>query len=78
MTEHLGCDKHDPTGGGSGDARNAGRSKTVLSDDVGSLQIQMPRERDSSFAAVMVKERQRRLGGVDTIVLSLVAGADHR
>src|SRR4051794_12300956 len=73
MADHLGYDKHEPTGRGSGNSRNGVRSKTVLTDNVGPLQIDVPRDRDSSFDPVIVKKRQRRLGGVDTIVLSLVA-----
>lgn len=73
MVEHLGYDKHDPAGRGSGNSRNGSRSKTVLTDNVGPLEIEVPRDRDGTFDPVIVKKRQRRLGGVDTIVLSLVA-----
>jgi len=73
MTDHLGYDKHDPTGRGSGNSRNGTRPKTVLTDNVGPVEVQVPRDRDGSFDPVIVKKRQRRLGGVDTIVLSLVA-----
>ena len=30
MSEHLGYDKHDPAGRGSGNSRNGTRAKTVL------------------------------------------------
>jgi len=73
MVDHLGYDKHDPAGRGSGNSRNGTRVKTVLTDNVGPVQIEVPRDRDGSFDPVIVKKRQRRLGGVDTIVLSLVA-----
>jgi putative transposase len=73
LTDHLGYDKHEPTGRGSGNSRNGTRSKTVLTDNVGPVQIDVPRDRDGSFDPVIVRKRQRRLGGVDTIVLSLVA-----
>ena len=73
MADHLGYDKHDPVGRGSGNSRNGTRSKTVLTDNVGPVEIEVPRDRDGSFDPVVVKKRQRRLGGVDTIVLSLVA-----
>ena len=33
MTEHLGYDKHDPAGRGSGNSRNGTRAKTVLHRD---------------------------------------------
>jgi putative transposase len=32
ITDHLGCEKHDPAGAGSGNSRNGARSKTVLTD----------------------------------------------
>ena len=73
MADHLGYDKHDPAGRGSGNSRNGSRVKTVLTDNVGPVTIGVPRDRDGSFDPVIVKKRQRRLGGVDTIVLSLVA-----
>lgn len=73
MADHLGYDRHDPAGRGSGNSRNGTRSKTVLTDNVGPVEIEVPRDRDGSFDPVVVKKRQRRLGGVDTIVLSLVA-----
>jgi putative transposase len=32
LTEHLGYDKHDPAGRGSGNSRNGTRGKTVLTE----------------------------------------------
>jgi transposase-like protein len=73
ITDHLGYEPHDPVGRGSGNSRNGTRPKTVLTDNVGPVEIEVPRDRDGSFDPVIVRKRQRRLGGVDTIVLSLVA-----
>jgi putative transposase len=73
MADHLGYDRHDPGGRGSGNSRNGVRTKTVLTDNVGPVQIDVPRDREATFDPIIVKKRQRRLGGVDTIVLSLVA-----
>src|SRR6266567_4387458 len=72
MDAHLGYAKHDPAGNGSGNSRNGKRVKTVLTD-VGPVQIEVPRDRDSSFEPQIVAKRQRRLGGVDDMVISLVA-----
>lgn len=72
MTEHLGYDKHDAAGRGSGNSRNGTRSKTVLTE-IGPVEIDVPRDTDSSFAPQIVKKRQRRLTGIDEIVLSLTA-----
>jgi transposase-like protein len=74
MTEHLGHEKHQAEPGrASSNVRNGTRSKTVVSDAVGAVEIAVPRDRDSSFEPVIVKKRQRRLGSVDEIVLSLYA-----
>jgi putative transposase len=71
MTEHLGYDKHDPAGRDRGNSRNGTRAKTVISETAGEVNIDVPRDRDGSFTPVIVKKRQRRLGDVDAIVLSL-------
>src|SRR6478672_5230457 len=71
MTEHLGYEKHDPVGAGTGNIRNGTRGKTVLSDASGEVDIEVPRDRAGTFEPVIVKKRQRRLQGVDQVVLSL-------
>lgn len=72
MSEHLGYEKHDPAGRGSGNSRNGTRSKTVLTE-IGPVEIEVPRDTESTFEPQIVKKRQRRLTGVDEIVLSLTA-----
>jgi putative transposase len=39
MTEHLGYEKHDPAGAGSGNIRNGTRGKTVLTEASGQVEI---------------------------------------
>jgi putative transposase len=73
MTEHLGYEKHDPAGIGAENIRNGTRSKTVLPANTGPVQIEVPRDRAGTFEPQIVKKRQRRLGEVDEIVLSLYA-----
>ena len=73
MTEHLGYDKHDPAGRNGSNSRNGTRAKTVISDAAGPVEVDVPRDRDGSFTPAIVKKRQRRLGPVDNIVLSLYA-----
>ncbi|WP_431911418.1 IS256 family transposase, partial [Amycolatopsis thermoflava] len=53
--------------------RNGTRKKTVLSDAAGEVEIEVPRDRESTFEPQIVKKRQRRLTDVDEIVLSLYA-----
>lgn len=72
MTEHIGYDKHDPMGRNGGNSRNGTRTKTVLTE-IGPVEIEVPRDTESSFDPQIVRKRQRRLNGVDGIVLSLSA-----
>ena len=72
ITDRLGYDKHDPAGKDGGNSRNGKRSKTVLTD-VGPVEITVPRDRDGSFEPRIVKKRQKRLTGVDEMVISLAA-----
>jgi Transposase, Mutator family len=73
MTEHLGYEKHEPAGAGTGNIRNGTRAKTVLTDTTGQVEIDVPRDRAATFEPQTVKKRQRRLSGVDEVVLSLYA-----
>jgi putative transposase len=73
MTEHLGYAKHDPAGVGAGNIRNGTRPKTVLTDATGHVEIDVPRDRAGTFEPQIVRKRQRRLSGVDEVVLSLYA-----
>jgi putative transposase len=73
LSEHLGYDKHDPAGVGSGNVRNGSRAKTVLTEHTGQVEIDVPRDRAGTFEPQIVRKRQRRLTGVDEIVLSLYA-----
>jgi transposase-like protein len=71
MTEHLGCEKHgQPV---ADNVRNGTRSKTVLTEASGQVEIGVPRDRAGAFEPRIVKKRQRRLNGVDEMVLSLYA-----
>ncbi|YCK38276.1 IS256 family transposase [Actinomadura sp. ATCC 39365] len=72
ITDHLGHDKHERSGNETGNTRNGSRSKTVITD-VGPVEITVPRDRDGSFEPKIVRKRQRRLSGVDEMVISLAA-----
>ena len=73
LTEHLGHDRNTPAGNESGNVRNGSRPKKVLAEGTGQVAIDVPRDRDGTFEPQIVKKRQRRLNGVDEIVLSLYA-----
>jgi putative transposase len=72
LDDHLGYAKHDPAGRNGGDSGNGRRGKTVLTD-VGPVEIGVPRDRDGSFEPQLVAKHQRRLPGVEDLVISLSA-----
>src|SRR6266508_2062536 len=51
---------------------NGTRPKTVPTE-IGPVELEVPRDRDASFQPKIVRKRQRRLVGVDDLVVSLVA-----
>ena len=72
LTEHLGYEKGDPAGRGSGNSRNGTSSKTVLTDD-GEVAIAVPRDRAGSFEPRLIAKGQTRFDGFDDKILSLYA-----
>lgn len=72
ITDHLGYDKHEVAAKTGVNSRNGHRSKTVTTE-VGPVEIEVPRDREGSFEPQIVRKRQRRLNGVEEMVLSLSA-----
>jgi putative transposase len=72
LTHHLGYEKHDPNGKGSGNSRNGTSAKT-LKGDFGEVEIEVPRDRKGSFEPKIVPRHQRRFNGFDDKILSLYA-----
>ena len=72
MTGHLGYDKHDPAGRGSGNNRNGSTPKTVLTD-IGAVDLAVPRDRNGSFEPQIVRKGQTRLDGFNERIIALYA-----
>ena len=72
LTEHLGYEKGDPGGRGTGNNRNGTSSKTILTED-GEIEIAVPRDRAGSFEPQLIAKGQTRFDGFDDKILSLYA-----
>jgi putative transposase len=72
LTEHLGYEKHDPAGYGSGNARNGSTEKTLKGKN-GEVTIEVPRDRNGSFDPQIVQKHQTRFDGFDEKILSMYA-----
>ena len=64
LTNHLGYEKNDPDGRGSGNSRN-GKSRKTLKGDFGEVEIEVPRDREGEFEPQIVGKHQRRFDGFD-------------
>jgi putative transposase len=72
MTEHLGYEKHAPTGNNSGNSRNGSYSKTVKGD-FGNLAVTVPRDRKASFDPIILPKGESRFTGFDDKIISMYA-----
>jgi putative transposase len=72
LTDHLGYEKHDPAGRGSGNSRN-GRTGKTLKGKSGEIQVDIPRDRNGTFEPQIVKKHQTRFDGFDEKILSMYA-----
>ena len=72
MDEHLGYPKHAPMVPNSGNARNGHGSKTIIVDS-DQLEINPPRDRNSTFEPQLIPKRQKRFKGFDEKILAMYA-----
>lgn len=74
LSDHLGYDKHDRAGAGSGNSRNGSTPKTMRSE-VGQFELDTPRDRNGTFSPALVPKGARQVGGgLSDMILSLYAG----
>ena len=73
LSDHLGYEKGDRAGYGSGNSRNGTTPKSVATE-VGDIGLDQPRDRNSTFASALVPKGARRLGGLEDMIISLYAG----
>ena len=72
LTEHVGYEKHEAAGDGSGNSRNGTSAKTIKGT-FGTLPIEVPRDRNGTFEPQIVSKHQRRFTGFDDNIISLYA-----
>jgi putative transposase len=72
MAEHLGYEKHEVAGRGSGNSRN-GTSEKTLKTESGEMPIEVPRDRNGSFEPQLVKKHQTHFDGFDEKIISMYA-----
>jgi len=73
LTEHVGYERGDAEASFYPNSRNGTSAKTVATE-VGDLELAVPRDRDGTFTPMLVPKGQRRLDGLDGMIISLYAG----
>lgn len=68
LNEHLGYARHEKFS--TENYRNGYSSKTIRTED-GEIDLDVPRDRDSSFEPVLVKKNQTRFTSMDDKILYL-------
>ncbi len=72
LTNHLGYDKGDTAGRGTGNSRNGHSHKTVKTYN-SSMELNIPRDRKSTFEPLLIKKGQTRFDGFDDKIISMYA-----
>jgi putative transposase len=70
LTDHLGYERGDPAGRGSGNSRNGTTPKQVLTE-IGAVDLDVPRDRNGSFEPRIVPKGVTRLHRFNTNVIAL-------
>src|SRR5437899_11933937 len=68
MTDHLGYERGDSAGAGSGNSRNGLTDKT-LTTEIGPVPVSVPRDRSGSFEPVILPKGAGRIGGLSDLVM---------
>lgn len=72
LTHHLGYEKGELSGRGSGNSRN-GQSRKKVQGDFGAIEVATPRDRNGSFERKILPKHERRFTGFDQKILSMYA-----
>jgi putative transposase len=72
MSHHLGYEKSSKVGYNSGNSRNGISKKKVITED-NEIEIEVPRDRESTFEPQIIKKHQRRFEGFDDKIVSMYA-----
>jgi transposase-like protein len=72
LKDHLGYDKYERSEAAVGNARNGVIKKNLLTED-GTIELEVPRDRNSAFEPVLVPKRSTRIEGLNDKIISLYA-----
>ena len=71
LDEHLGYQKHSPEGRNNGNSRNGSYKKTVKSESLGEMVLNIPRDRDGEFSPQLVPKGQRMSDKLEDLIIGM-------
>ena len=72
LEQHLGYEKYEAKGKNSGNSRNGYSSKTVKTSD-GDIELEIPRDRNSTFEPRVIRKHQKDLSGLENKIIAMYA-----
>ena len=73
MDEHLGYEKNSNAGDHSGNSRNGYTGKTVIDGENNEYELEVPRDRNSTFEPIIIPKREKRLPLFNDQIISMYA-----
>ncbi len=73
MTHHLGYEKNQKQAASSSSNHRNGRNSKKIHTGNGSMEIEVPRDRESTFEPLLIKKRQKRFTGFDEKIIHFYA-----
>ena len=71
MDEHLGYDKHEKVGYNSGNSRNGTFKKTIFTENVGEVKLDIPRDRNGEFMPIVIPKGERISSKIEDAILGM-------
>ena len=71
LDEHLGYSKHDKIGYNSGNSRNGTFQKTITTENMGDVLLNIPRDRNGEFEPQIIPKGQTISGKIEDAILGM-------
>jgi putative transposase len=71
LEEHLGYEKHSTKGYNTGNSRNGSYKKTVTSESVGDMVLNIPRDRNATFEPKLIPKGERMSDKIEAAIIGM-------
>ena len=71
MDEHLGYSKHTKEGYNSGNSRNGSFPKTITTENIGEVVLNIPRDRNGAFEPIVIPKGQTISSKIEDAIIGM-------